>query len=124
MATAVECPPGRAGIVVTGVGAVSPAGLGHRALWDAVRGGRVTTGPVTRFDTSRHPSHRAGEIPRSALSRLDSPKFEHTPIGIFRQTARPTYDEQLNAQVGEAQAKNGRGNLAKLLQGNDSWRID
>lgn len=72
MATAVECPPGRAGIVVTGVGAVSPAGLGHRALWDAVRGGRVTTGPVTRFDTSRHPSHRAGEIPRSALSRLDS----------------------------------------------------
>ncbi|MGW7412283.1 beta-ketoacyl-[acyl-carrier-protein] synthase family protein [Streptomyces sp. NPDC054863] len=72
MTTAVECPPGRAGIVVTGLGAVSPAGLGHRALWDAVRGGRVTTGPVTRFDTSRHPSHRAGEIPRSTLSRLDS----------------------------------------------------
>ncbi|MEU3304867.1 beta-ketoacyl synthase N-terminal-like domain-containing protein [Streptomyces sp. NPDC006678] len=72
MATAVERTPGRAGIVVTGVGAVSPAGLGHRALWDAVRGGRVTTGAVTRFDTSRHPSHRAGEIPRSALSRLDS----------------------------------------------------
>ncbi|MEU9099561.1 beta-ketoacyl synthase N-terminal-like domain-containing protein [Streptomyces sp. NPDC048361] len=72
MATAVAGLPGRADVVVTGVGAVSPAGLGHRALWEAVRAGRVTTGPVTRFDTTGYPSHRAGEIPPSALSRLDA----------------------------------------------------
>lgn len=72
MATPMKRAPARSGVVVTGIGAVSPAGLGRRALWDAVRTGRVTTGPVTRFDTSRHPSDRAGEIPSAALSQLDS----------------------------------------------------
>ncbi|MFJ2738084.1 beta-ketoacyl synthase N-terminal-like domain-containing protein [Streptomyces sp. NPDC087440] len=80
MAAPVECAPGRPGVVVTGVGAVSPAGLGRRALWEAVRGGRVTTGPVTRFDTSRHPSDRAGEVPCDALSQLDSLVAPHRSL--------------------------------------------
>ena len=59
-------------VVITGVGAISPAGFGHEALWDAVLRARVSTGPVSRFDTSRHPSHCAGEVPASALSALDA----------------------------------------------------
>ncbi|HEX2313513.1 MAG TPA: 2-oxoacid:ferredoxin oxidoreductase subunit beta [Thermomonospora sp.] len=59
-----------------------------------------------------------------ALSRLDSPAFEHTPIGIFRQVERPSYDEQLRAQLAEAVDRDGPGDLAALLAGGDTWRID
>ncbi|MFF4500681.1 beta-ketoacyl synthase N-terminal-like domain-containing protein [Streptomyces sp. NPDC001401] len=57
--------------VVTGVGAVSPAGIGSAPLWETVSGGRVATGPVTRFDTSRYPARNAGEVPLSCLPQLD-----------------------------------------------------
>jgi 2-oxoglutarate ferredoxin oxidoreductase subunit beta len=93
---------------------------GEKALVRSGFGFKV--GSATDPDVVVHDSSDASLA--FALSRLDSPSFEHTPIGIFRQTERPSYDEQLNAQVGAAQAKNGRGNLAKLIQGNDSWRID
>ncbi|MGI8328469.1 2-oxoacid:ferredoxin oxidoreductase subunit beta [Actinomadura scrupuli] len=59
-----------------------------------------------------------------ALSRLDSPSFEHTPIGIFRQVERPSYDEQLRHQLDEAVATQGKGDLAALLGSGDTWRID
>jgi 2-oxoglutarate ferredoxin oxidoreductase subunit beta len=59
-----------------------------------------------------------------ALSRLDSPTFEHTPIGIFRQVERPSYDELMRAQIDEAIAQQGAGDLAALLGSGDTWRID
>jgi 2-oxoglutarate ferredoxin oxidoreductase subunit beta len=59
-----------------------------------------------------------------ALSRLDSPSFEHTPIGIFRQVERPSYDEQLRLQLDEAVERQGQGDLAGLLSSGDTWRID
>ncbi|GAB3653181.1 2-oxoacid:ferredoxin oxidoreductase subunit beta [Actinocorallia lasiicapitis] len=59
-----------------------------------------------------------------ALSRLDQPAFTHVPIGVFRSVPRPAYDELLNAQVGEAQTKQGRGSLSDLLTQGDTWRID
>ncbi|MFL6054736.1 MAG: thiamine pyrophosphate-dependent enzyme, partial [Actinoallomurus sp.] len=59
-----------------------------------------------------------------ALSRLDSPAFEHTPIGIFRQVERPSYDELMRAQIDEAVAQQGPGDLGALLGSGDTWRID
>jgi 2-oxoglutarate ferredoxin oxidoreductase subunit beta len=59
-----------------------------------------------------------------SLSRLDSPAFEHTPIGIFRQVERPTYDALMREQLDEAVAQQGAGDLAGLLGSGDTWRID
>jgi len=39
-------------VVVTGIGAVSPLGIGRQAMWDAAIAGRSGAGPVTLFDTS------------------------------------------------------------------------
>ncbi|MBM4017378.1 MAG: beta-ketoacyl-[acyl-carrier-protein] synthase family protein [Planctomycetes bacterium] len=50
-------------IVITGLGAVTPAGVGAAALAAAVREGRSAVGPITRFDASRHPSRVAGQAP-------------------------------------------------------------
>ena len=49
-------------IVITGLGAVTPAGIGAPALAAAVREGRSAIGPITRFDASVHPSRIAGEV--------------------------------------------------------------
>jgi 3-oxoacyl-[acyl-carrier-protein] synthase II len=49
-------------VVITGLGVVSPAGLGAGALAEAVRAGRSAVGPVTKFDASRYPSRVAGEV--------------------------------------------------------------
>src|SRR5512139_2411463 len=50
-----------------------------------------------------------------ALSRLDSPAFEHTPIGIFRNVERPSYDQLMREQVDRAIEEQGAGDLAALL---------
>jgi 2-oxoglutarate ferredoxin oxidoreductase subunit beta len=47
----------------------------------------------------------------------------HVPIGIFRQVERPTYDDLAREQVAAARAKQGDGDLASLLAGNDTWTV-
>jgi 3-oxoacyl-[acyl-carrier-protein] synthase II len=59
-------------VAVSGVGAVSSAGLGSAALWTAVTERRILTGPVTRFDMSRYPARCVAEVPPEAVSALDS----------------------------------------------------
>ena len=55
--------PGSHGIVVTGVGAVTPFGWGVSPLWEGLRRGVAAVAPVTRFDVTRHRTHLAGEVP-------------------------------------------------------------
>ena len=59
-----------------------------------------------------------------ALSRLGSADFAHTPIGVFRKVARPSYDEMMSAQLEEARARQGQGDLAALLAGPDTWQVN
>jgi len=49
-------------VVVTGVGLVSPLGVGTSATWEALLAGKSGIGPITRFDASDHPSRIAGEV--------------------------------------------------------------
>ena len=58
-----------------------------------------------------------------ALSRLDTAPVAHTPIGVFRQVERPSYDALMAQQVRETQTKQGEGDLATLLAGGDTWTI-
>lgn len=49
-------------VVITGVGAVTPVGLGKDNFWDALVAGRSGIGPITFFDASKINCHIAGEI--------------------------------------------------------------
>lgn len=50
-------------VVITGIGAVCPIGIGKEAVWEAVCAGRSGVRPIRSFDTSGLPVHIAGEIP-------------------------------------------------------------
>jgi 2-oxoglutarate ferredoxin oxidoreductase subunit beta len=62
-----------------------------------------------------------------ALSRLDDGTMAHVPMGIFRQVQRPTYDDQVRAQVDAARATAGGpasdDDLQSLLLGKDTWTV-
>ncbi|MEX1244405.1 MAG: beta-ketoacyl-ACP synthase II [Thermoanaerobaculia bacterium] len=49
-------------VAVTGVGLVSPLGIGNAENWDGLTAGRSGLGPITRFDASRLSSRIAGEV--------------------------------------------------------------
>ena len=49
-------------IVITGIGVVSPIGIGKEAFWEGLKEGRSGIKPVTLFDTSTTRSKLAGEI--------------------------------------------------------------
>jgi len=71
-----------------------------------------------------HDAHAANPSQAFEISRLDDGTMTHVPIGIFRQVERPTYDDQLRAQVEKAQGgPDAAGDLAGLLAGSDSWTV-
>jgi 3-oxoacyl-[acyl-carrier-protein] synthase II len=49
-------------VVVTGLGAVSSAGIGAHEFTAAIRDGRRTTSPIRSFDTTGFPHVQAGEV--------------------------------------------------------------
>jgi 3-oxoacyl-[acyl-carrier-protein] synthase II len=49
-------------VAVTGVGLVSPLGIGNEENWRAIVGGKSGVGPITRFDASAFSCRIAGEV--------------------------------------------------------------
>ena len=55
--------PERRRVVVTGIGAVSPNGVGREAFWAATRRGESGVRPIERFDVSGFAVRIAGQVP-------------------------------------------------------------
>lgn len=49
-------------VVVTGIGLVTPLGIGTEQTWNALINGQSGVGPITRFDASDHASQIAAEV--------------------------------------------------------------
>lgn len=49
-------------VVITGIGAVTPVGIGRDGLWRGVQAGRSAVGRITRFDPSPFTSQVAAEV--------------------------------------------------------------
>ncbi|GAB3446203.1 2-oxoacid:ferredoxin oxidoreductase subunit beta [Actinophytocola sediminis] len=57
-----------------------------------------------------------------ALTRLSTQDLTHVVTGVYRNTNRPTYDDQAREQVATATAKKAP-NLQALLNGSDTWTV-
>jgi 3-oxoacyl-[acyl-carrier-protein] synthase II len=67
-------------VVITGIGMVSPLGIGTLENWNSLLEGRIGIGRITRFDTTEYSSQIAGEIknfdpadyiPKKEIKKMD-----------------------------------------------------
>ena len=67
-------------VVLTGIGLVSPVGLGTQATWGALCAGQTGIGPITRFDASKFTARIAGEVkgfdPLDFIDKKDVKKMD------------------------------------------------
>jgi 3-oxoacyl-[acyl-carrier-protein] synthase II len=72
-------PPRR--VAVTGLGLVSPLGIGNAANWEALLAGKNGIGPITRFDASPFTCRIAGEVrgfdPSLYVEKKEIKKMDH-----------------------------------------------
>jgi 2-oxoglutarate ferredoxin oxidoreductase subunit beta len=57
------------------------------------------------------------------LSRMWWPHFP-VPVGVLRRVQRPTHDQLMQAQVEDAVARQGEGQLEKLLVAGETWTVE
>ncbi|NPC98525.1 2-oxoacid:ferredoxin oxidoreductase subunit beta [Nocardioides sp. zg-DK7169] len=111
-------------------GATLEDGLGHKGLVRDPATGGVTVAEVSEVGTDAilvHDAHNPDPSMAFAISRLTEMGYlNQTPIGIFRQVDRPTYDDQARAQVATAQGGHDDhpgDRLAALIGGGDTWTV-
>lgn len=84
----------------------------------------VTVTADNEGDVLVHDAHTASPTTAFALSRLADPDtLHHTPIGVFRNVDRPVYDTLMADQLETATDQHGKGDLAALLAGGDTWTV-
>mgnify|MGYP001051322511 CR=1 FL=1 len=85
----------------------------------------VTVGEngITEKDLIVHQSKDSDLLYPSMLAQLEYPKYP-TVAGVIRAIERPTYEERVEQQIQDAQAKQGTGNLTDLLRGENHWTVE
>jgi 3-oxoacyl-(acyl-carrier-protein) synthase len=102
-------------IAITGIGVVSPSGIGKRQFWANIKSGRSFIKEITRFNASLYPSRIAGQID-------DLEKYSHISerllkkIDAFSHMALVAAD--LALQDAGIDIKNEDPNLVGIFLGN------
>ena len=65
-------------VVITGVGVISPVGMGKDEFWNALLSGKNGIGPITHFDATEYGARIAGEVK----------DFDPAAFGIDKKEAR------------------------------------
>lgn len=65
-------------VVITGLGAITPVGIGKDAFYEALLAGKSGIGPITHFDASEYATRIAGEVK----------DFDITQYGVEKKESR------------------------------------
>ena len=90
----------RARVVITGVGVVSPIGIGKQAFWNGLIEGRSGTKTVSSFEVSSYPTRVAGEItdfdPSDYLPFKQARKMDRSAQMILAACLMALQDSKIN----------------------------
>ncbi|MBN2061064.1 MAG: beta-ketoacyl-ACP synthase II [Deltaproteobacteria bacterium] len=94
-------------VVITGLGMVTPVGIGVQENWEAICAGKSGTGAITRFDPSPFPCQVAGEVknfnPEDFMDKQQVRRFDifvHFALASARMAME---DSGLTIDTGNAQ---------------------
>ncbi|MFK8847449.1 2-oxoacid:ferredoxin oxidoreductase subunit beta [Streptomyces sp. Ac-502] len=108
-------------------GALAEDGLGSKGVVRDPATGDLKVVDVATVGSDAvlvHDAHQASPTTAFALSRLADPDtLHHTPIGVLRDVDRPVYDTLMGEQLDTAIEQKGKGDLASLLAGGDTWTV-
>ncbi len=86
-------------LVITGMGAVTPIGIGVKEYWENVVAGQCGVAPITRFDTTELPVKIAAEVKNFDAEAYMSKKLTRE-MDVFMQYGFAAAIEAI-AQAGE-----------------------
>ncbi len=75
-------------------------------------------------DVIIHDEHDESILRATMLAHLDDNPEMPTPVGIFRQISRSTYDADVQAQVDKVKELKGEGDLQKALFNGNTWQVN
>jgi len=78
---------------------------------------------ITEKDLIVHDERHPNPAYAFLLSRMDGTPGFPTPLGVLRAVEAPCYEAGMNAQLRQAVAKKGEGDLAGLLRAGDTWEV-
>ena len=78
---------------------------------------------ITEADLAVHDQYAEDPYLALILSRMFWPEFP-VPVGVFRQVQSATQSELIEAQIEQAKAKSGEGDLAQLLLSGETWTVE
>ncbi len=84
----------------------------------------VPTASVAAGDIMVHDAHTPNPSAAFALSRLSHGPYGPTPVGIFRDVMRSSYEQDVAQQLVDAQEKKGPGDLSKLIRSLGTWKVE
>jgi len=89
-------------VVVTGVGVVSPVGIGAQEFWKALKNGKNGISKITRFDPSNFKTQIAGEVkdfdPSKRLDFKETKRFDLFTLYALYSTAEAIEDSGLDLE--------------------------
>lgn len=117
-------------VAVTGLGAVSPLGVGVETNWTALLGGRSGIRRITKFECDDYPARIAGEVDFDPLDFLEKKEARRTDAFIqYALAASAMAMEDSNLPIREENATRvgcivgvGIGGLQTIEDTHDSYR--
>ncbi len=83
----------------------------------------ITDGKYSINDLLVHNEFDESVVLAYLLGQMSNDPQYPTPIGVFRQIQKPTYDAEVNKQIDLIKQKKGEGDLQKLLFSGNTWSV-
>jgi len=84
----------------------------------------ITNGKYSKDDLWVHDEFADSPAHAMILAHLDDNPDFPTPIGVFRQVIKETYDAGIARQIEQVTGKKGTGDLEKMLLGGNTWEVN